>query len=39
VWHLERGYEDMVGKLASVGGRIKVVSVETETTTSDHIYE
>jgi UDP-N-acetylglucosamine 1-carboxyvinyltransferase len=39
VWHLERGYEDMVGKLASVGGRIEVVSVDTETTTSDHIYE
>src|SRR5207248_1296713 len=26
-WHVERGYEDMVGKLASVGAQIKSVSM------------
>jgi UDP-N-acetylglucosamine 1-carboxyvinyltransferase len=39
VWHVERGYEDMAGKLASVGARIKVVSVESESTDSDRSYE
>jgi UDP-N-acetylglucosamine 1-carboxyvinyltransferase len=39
VWHVERGYEDMVGKLASVGARIKVVSVDSDATASDHTYE
>lgn len=29
-WHVERGYEDMPGKLASVGGRIEVITVDQE---------
>ena len=39
VWHVERGYEDMVGKLASVGARIKVVSVDSDASAPDHTYE
>ena len=39
IWHVERGYEDMVGKLASVGARIKVVSVETDQPASERTYE
>src|SRR5207245_9291596 len=27
-WHLERGYEDMVGTLASVGGRCNSASIQ-----------
>jgi UDP-N-acetylglucosamine 1-carboxyvinyltransferase len=38
-WHIERGYEDMVGKLASVGARIKSVSVDTDSTGVPHTYE
>ncbi len=38
-WHVERGYEDMVGKLASVGARIKSVSVDSEAAGSSHTYE
>src|SRR5690242_1148468 len=38
-WHVERGYEDMVGKLSSVGARIKSVSVESEPPDSNHLYE
>src|SRR5438270_7402082 len=38
-WHIERGYEDMVGKLASVGARIKSVSVEADSSSSTHTYE
>jgi UDP-N-acetylglucosamine 1-carboxyvinyltransferase len=29
-WHLERGYEDMVGKLSSVGARIESVGLDAE---------
>jgi UDP-N-acetylglucosamine 1-carboxyvinyltransferase len=39
VWHVERGYEDMVGKLASVGARIKVVSVDTDQSETERSYE
>jgi UDP-N-acetylglucosamine 1-carboxyvinyltransferase len=39
VWHVERGYEDMAGKLASVGARIKAVSVDSEPPVSDPSYE
>ena len=39
VWHVERGYEDMVGKLASVGARIKVVSVDSDPSGSPSSYE
>src|SRR5919108_480387 len=38
-WHVERGYEDMVGKLASVGAQIKSVSVETESPAGHRTYE
>ncbi|HEV2413859.1 MAG TPA: UDP-N-acetylglucosamine 1-carboxyvinyltransferase [Candidatus Dormibacteraeota bacterium] len=38
-WHVERGYEDMVGKLASVGARIKSVSVDPDPSAASHTYE
>jgi UDP-N-acetylglucosamine 1-carboxyvinyltransferase len=38
-WHLERGYEDMAGKLASVGARIMSVSVDPETSAGHRLYE
>ena len=38
-WHVERGYEDMVGKLSAVGARIKTVSVESDATADPHMYE
>ena len=39
VWHVERGYEDIVGKLASAGARIKAVSVHSEPSGSERSYE
>ena len=38
-WHVERGYEDMAGKLASVGARIETVTVDQESGGSGHTYE
>ncbi|TMC54889.1 MAG: UDP-N-acetylglucosamine 1-carboxyvinyltransferase [Chloroflexi bacterium] len=38
-WHVERGYEDMVGKLESVGARIKSASVDSGPPASGHLYE
>ncbi len=38
-WHVERGYEDMVGKLASVGARIKSVPANSNPEHSDRTYE
>jgi len=38
-WHVDRGYEDMAGKLASVGARIESVSVEAPSAGSNHTYE
>src|SRR3989440_2184416 len=38
-WHLDRGYEDMVGKLASVGARIKSVSMDPESSGGHQTYE
>src|SRR5487761_971226 len=38
-WHVERGYEDMAGKLASVGARIESVTLDEEPATNDHTYE
>ncbi len=38
-WHVERGYEDMVGKLASVGARIKSVRVDPESGSGHRTYE
>jgi UDP-N-acetylglucosamine 1-carboxyvinyltransferase len=38
-WHVERGYEDMAGKLASVGARIESVTLEEAAGASGHTYE
>ena len=38
-WHVERGYEDMAGKLASVGARIETVTVDQESGAFGHTYE
>jgi UDP-N-acetylglucosamine 1-carboxyvinyltransferase len=38
-WHVERGYEDMAGKLASVGARIESVSQDDAAGVSGHTYE
>src|SRR5450759_2819036 len=38
-WHVERGYEDMAGKLASVGARIESVTVDQESGTAGYTYE
>ncbi|HKV87443.1 MAG TPA: UDP-N-acetylglucosamine 1-carboxyvinyltransferase [Candidatus Dormibacteraeota bacterium] len=38
-WHVERGYEDMAGKLASVGAEIQSVSVDPDTVGAPHTYE
>jgi UDP-N-acetylglucosamine 1-carboxyvinyltransferase len=38
-WHVERGYEDMAGKLASVGARIELVTVDEGTNPPGRTYE
>ena len=38
-WHVDRGYEDMVGKLASVGAHIKTVTVDTDAHAGQVTYE
>jgi UDP-N-acetylglucosamine 1-carboxyvinyltransferase len=38
-WHIERGYENMVGKLASVGAQIESVSVDSDSAGGHHLYE
>jgi UDP-N-acetylglucosamine 1-carboxyvinyltransferase len=38
-WHVERGYEDMVGKLASVGANIQSIHVDSEAAAGHHLYE
>ncbi len=38
-WHVERGYEDMAGKLASAGARIESVKVDSQATSAGHSYE
>ncbi|HEY1419574.1 MAG TPA: UDP-N-acetylglucosamine 1-carboxyvinyltransferase [Candidatus Dormibacteraeota bacterium] len=38
-WHVERGYEDMAGKLASAGAKIKRVSIDSGTAVAGHSYE
>jgi UDP-N-acetylglucosamine 1-carboxyvinyltransferase len=38
-WHVERGYEDMAGKLASVGARIESVTLEEAAGGSGQTYE
>jgi UDP-N-acetylglucosamine 1-carboxyvinyltransferase len=39
VWHVERGYEDMAGKLASVGAQIERVPIDPETNSAGQTYE
>lgn len=38
-WHVDRGYEDMPGKLASVGAQITSEVVDTDTGKSERTYE
>jgi UDP-N-acetylglucosamine 1-carboxyvinyltransferase len=38
-WHVERGYEDLPGKLASVGARIDSVRVEADSEKETRTYE
>jgi UDP-N-acetylglucosamine 1-carboxyvinyltransferase len=38
-WHVDRGYENMPGKLASVGAQITSETVEFDTGGSDQTYE
>ena len=38
-WHVERGYEDMVGKLSSVGAEVESVRVEADPSPRHHTYE
>jgi UDP-N-acetylglucosamine 1-carboxyvinyltransferase len=38
-WHVERGYEDMAGKLASVGAHIESVTLEEDDGASGQTYE
>src|SRR5919108_135101 len=38
-WHVERGYEDMVGKLSSVGAHIQAVTVEVDTPVGHQTFE
>ena len=38
-WHVERGYEDMAGKLASVGAQIELVTVDDGTNPPGRTYE
>jgi UDP-N-acetylglucosamine 1-carboxyvinyltransferase len=38
-WHVERGYEDMAGKLASVGANIESVTVDEESAEAEPTYE
>src|ERR1700694_1495533 len=38
-WHIDRGYENMTGKLASVGAQITSETVESDSDASSHTYE
>src|SRR6266581_2480506 len=38
-WHVERGYEDMVSKLASVGARIQSIDVDPQPPAGHRLYE
>jgi UDP-N-acetylglucosamine 1-carboxyvinyltransferase len=38
-WHVERGYEDMAGKLGSVGARVEGVSLDAQVGGSTQTYE
>ena len=38
-WHVERGYEDMAGKLKSVGALIESINIDQESGAFGHTYE
>ena len=38
-WHVARGYEDLAGKLASVGARIQSIDVDPQPPAADQTYE
>ena len=38
-WHVARGYEDLAGKLASVGARIENVTAESDSSAGSRTYE
>jgi len=38
-WHVERGYEDMAGKLASVGARVEGASLDAQVGGTTQTYE
>jgi UDP-N-acetylglucosamine 1-carboxyvinyltransferase len=38
-WHVERGYEDMAGKLSSVGADVKGVTLDSEARGPGQTYE
>jgi len=38
-WHVARGYEDLAGKLASVGARIENITVESDSSAGTRTYE
>ena len=38
-WHVARGYEDMAGKLASVGAQIESVFIESDASAGTRTYE
>jgi UDP-N-acetylglucosamine 1-carboxyvinyltransferase len=38
-WHIDRGYEDMAGKLGSVGARIEAIALDPDAAAPGQIYE
>jgi UDP-N-acetylglucosamine 1-carboxyvinyltransferase len=38
-WHIDRGYEDMAGKLGSVGARIEAITLDPDAAASSQTYE
>jgi len=38
-WHVARGYEDLAGKLASVGARIENITAESDSSAGSRTYE
>jgi UDP-N-acetylglucosamine 1-carboxyvinyltransferase len=39
VWHIDRGYQDMAGKLGSVGARIEAIALDPDAATPSQTYE
>jgi UDP-N-acetylglucosamine enolpyruvyl transferase len=38
-WHIDRGYEEMVGKLGSVGAQIEAITVDPDAPGAVQFYE